>query len=71
MSKTPILRSQITEIATSCTCGGTGGRPGMVPVCKACMKFTFIGERVALRQRPANQAVAALLSRFTLARGVA
>ncbi len=58
----------MSTTAQTCTCGGPGGRPGMAPVCRACLQFSFIGERVALRQRPANTAVIALLSRFTLAR---
>lgn len=61
----------MSTTAQTCTCGGPGGRPGMAPVCPACLKFAFIGERVALRQRPANPVVLALLSRFTLARGSA
>lgn len=70
--KRQFLRAlDVNKTATSCTCGGPGGRPGMAPVCPACLKFSFIGERVAMRQRPANQAVLALLSRFTLARGTA
>ena len=66
MNKKPILRSQITEIATACTCGGPGGRPGMAPICWACLQFSFIGERVALRQLPASPLAAGILSRFTL-----
>ncbi len=59
----------MSTTAQTCTCGGPGGRPGMAPVCRACLKFSFIGERVALRQRPAIPVVLALLSRFTRTRG--
>ena len=59
----------MSTTAQTCTCGGPGGSPGMAPVCPTCIRFQFISERVALRQRPANPVVLALLSRFTLARG--
>ena len=60
--------SGMSTATQSCSCGGPGGRPGMAPICWACLQFSFIGERVALRQRPANPLAAGILSRFTLQR---
>lgn len=51
MNKKPILRSQITEIATSCTCGtGPGCAPLTPPVCPACLQFVQAADRYVLRQ---------------------
>jgi hypothetical protein len=33
------LNGKSNILATACSCGGPGGRPGMQPICIGCFKF--------------------------------
>ena len=47
-------RDIVKRKANSCSCGGPGGHPGMIPICRTCYKLSHYVRQVENRLANSN-----------------